>query len=669
MLGTHTDITERKKAEENLVATLKRTQDQQAALNTISFSPLLFSGDVHGLSARLTELSSQVFGVERASVWLFNSKGDELRCTDLYEVMYDRHTYDCVLKRSEYVNEFEALSTAKFIDAHDPLTDPRTAGYVKSYLKPNRITSMLDAVIRVSGQNLGVLCFEHVDRSHHWENDEITFACQLADQIAITLLNRDRKRVEEALRESEEKYRTVADFTYDWEYWRTPDGKYVYVSPSCERITGYRSEEFILDPNLLNSIVHSDDRNHFLDHLSHPESEVCDKNPLEFRIISRSGEERWIGNRGQSVYGHDGKYLGRRGSNRDITQRKLAEEALKVSEEKYRNLFMAGADGIVVHDAQGRNIDANAQACEMLGYSHSELLAMRVSDLIPKEDLKQKPPRLTEVMAGQTVCYERKLQRKDGTLLDLEIRASQVAENTVQAFWRDITERKIAEEALYQANKKLNLLTSITRHDINNQLTVLMGYLTILKRKQPDPVLNEYFVKVDTAAQRISSMIQFTKQYESIGVKAPAWQNCRTVADTATKDAQLGKVMIKNDLPTSAEVFADPLVVKVFYNLIDNAVRYGGKITTIRFSVEEAGEEHIIVCEDDGDGVVAEEKEKIFERGFGKNTGLGLALAREILDITGITIKECGEPGTGARFEMAVPKGAWRIGNSDENKK
>ena len=155
-------------------------------------------------------------------------------------------------------------------------------------------------------------------------------------------------------------------------------------------------------------------------------------------------------------------------------------------------------------------------------------------------------------------------------------------------------------------------------------------------------------------------MIQFTKEYEEIGVHAPAWQNCRTLVDTAVKQAPLGRVTVKNDLPAGWEVFADQLVVKVFYTLMDNGVRHGGKITAIRFSVEERDGEHIVVCEDDGDGVVAAEKEKIFQRGFGKNTGLGLALSREILDITGITIAETGEPGKGARFEMTVPKGAWR---------
>jgi len=156
-------------------------------------------------------------------------------------------------------------------------------------------------------------------------------------------------------------------------------------------------------------------------------------------------------------------------------------------------------------------------------------------------------------------------------------------------------------------------------------------------------------------------MLKFTKEYDKIGVNAPIWQDTRTLVDIAAKQAPLGKVLVKNELPAGAEVYADPLIAKVFYNLMDNAVRYGGKITTIRFFAEEREGGHIIICEDDGDGVLAQEKEKIFERGFGKNTGLGLTLSKEILSITGITIRETGEPGRGARFEMVVPKGAYRL--------
>ena len=215
--------------------------------------------------------------------------------------------------------------------------------------------------------------------------------------------------------------------------------------------------------------------------------------------------------------------------------------------------------------------------------------------------------------------------------------------------------------SLASANKKLNLISSLTRHDINNLLMALMAYISIVEVEQSNPTLNEYCRKAENAAERIAAMIRFMSQYEQIGVNTPVWQDTRTLLDTAAKEAPLGKIIVQNDLPAGAEVFADPLIAKVFYNLMDNAVRYGGEITTITFSDEEHEGNHVVVCEDDGDGVPAEEKEKIFERGFGKNTGLGLALSREILDITGITIRETGEPGKGARFEMTVPKGAWRI--------
>ena len=125
-------------------------------------------------------------------------------------------------------------------------------------------------------------------------------------------------------------------------------------------------------------------------------------------------------------------------------------------------------------------------------------------------------------------------------------------------------------------------------------------------------------------------MIRFTKEYEEIGVRAAVWQDLRALVDRAGTGAVLGEVKLENDLPAGMEVFADPLIVKVFFNLIDNALRHGGRITTIRFAFEARNGDRIIICEDDGDGVTRGEKERIFERGFGKNTGFGLAISREI---------------------------------------
>ncbi len=134
--------------------------------------------------------------------------------------------------------------------------------------------------------------------------------------------------MEAELRRSEQRFRTVADFAYDWEYWVGADGLYLYVSPSCERITGYRAKEFQADPRLLERIIHPEDQAAAVDHLGHESVEGSRLAPLEFRIITRWGEERWLEHVCQPVYDADGNYVGRRGSNRDATERKKVEEAL-----------------------------------------------------------------------------------------------------------------------------------------------------------------------------------------------------------------------------------------------------------------------------------------------------------------------------------------------------
>jgi PAS domain S-box-containing protein len=492
----------------------------------------------------------------------------------------------------------------------------------------------------------------------------------------------DRKAAEETLRESEVKFRIHIENSFDVIFTLNSDGEFVFVSPAWERHFGYPVSDVI--GKSFAPFVHPDDIAPLVEYLKRVLITGQSEASPAYRVRHADGRWLWLIANGTPIVNTKGEqqFVG---VGRDITERKVAEEALKEHDEKTRLLLDSTAEAIYGLDMNGNCTFCNNSCLRLLGYKHPrELLGKNMHWQIhakypdgthfPVEDCRI----FRAFNKGEgTHVDDEVLWRSDGTSFPAEYwsypqRHEDKVVGAVVTFL-DITERKELEKemeyhaqelqqystSLATANKKLNLLSSISRHDINNQLTVLMGYLTLLEQKQPDPINTEYFLRVSNAAKRISAMIKFTKEYEEIGVHAPTWQDCRTLVETAAKQAPLGMVVVKNDLPAGAEMFADPLVVKVFYNLMDNAVRYGGKITTIRFSVQESGDEHLIVCEDDGDGIVVAEKEKIFERGFGKNTGLGLALSREILAITGITITETGEPGKGARFEMTVPKGAW----------
>ena len=153
---------------------------------------------------------------------------------------------------------------------------------------------------------------------------------------------------------------------------------------------------------------------------------------------------------------------------------------------------------------------------------------------------------------------------------------------------------------------------------LTTSLLTARGFLKVLQKKIPDPAYEKDFTRIEEAWGRIFNMIQFTRQYEQIGVSAPVWQDCRILVDTAVNDISPGNILVKNDFPANAEVFADPLVVKVFYNLVDNAIRHGVKISQIHFFLQESADGCCIICDDDGAGVPAEEKERIFDRDPGR---------------------------------------------------
>ena len=348
----------------------------------------------------------------------------------------------------------------------------------------------------------------------------------------------------------------------------------------------------------------------------------------------------------------------------DITGLKRAEDALRESEEKYRTLVERANDGIMVIQDQAIRF-CNSRAAEMWGGVPADLIGRQFTDFMDPDEIA----RILEIyrarLEGRPAprVYDTVYHRKDGILLHLGINAGLISYQGSPAtlvFIRDITERKKSEEELLTAHRKLNLLSSLTRHDIRNQLMVILGCTDLLRQGIQRDEAGRIIKAVEDAARTIHHQIEFTREYQDVGIHAPVWQDLREVIQRAGKRFSLGKVQLLIDLE-GIELLADPLLERAFYNLIDNALKHGATLTRIRFSARESGDSLAISCEDDGMGIPPQNREQIFSPGFAGTSGYGLFLVREILGITGISIHEEGIPGEGAHFRMVAPKGAYRI--------
>jgi PAS domain S-box-containing protein len=344
-------------------------------------------------------------------------------------------------------------------------------------------------------------------------------------------------------------------------------------------------------------------------------------------------------------------------------------EALRESEAKYRSIIENMQDIFYRTDREGNLTMISPSAAAIAGYdSIEEMIGVNIA-----RDFYLLPHEREAIMKklqedGSVNNHIVTLKRHDGTPYTVTASSHFYYDTNgnvlgVEGFLHDITEIVRANEALSLANRKLGLLNSITRHDILNKLTVVLGYLDLIGETNHDTETEEYLKGMQSAIYDIKSQIEFTRVYQDLGTHEPQWQDLEKILPISSLPA---RITFTADVQ-GIEIFADPMLERVFFNLLDNSLMHGECVTTIKVSCHPHKEGLTIVGEDDGIGIPAEDKERIFERWYGKNTGLGLFLSREILAITGITIRETGKPGEGARFEILVPKGMYRPGNQKEN--
>ncbi len=272
----------------------------------------------------------------------------------------------------------------------------------------------------------------------------------------------DKKKTELILKENEEKYRILADHSVDLIYWYSPDGKINYISPSCEKITGYPDNEFMDDPKLLAAIIHPADKELYINHALEIGQNQFDHS-FNFRIIKKDGEIRWLNHTCQPMFNDAGEFIGRRSKNHDITELKLKEEKLNESEIRFNKLYFESPFGMALVGSDFRFKAANPSFLAMLGYSETELLEKTFTEITHPDDRKKGISDVLKLIHNEVpvIRLEKRYIRKNGAVMwaTLTIVANYDSDGNFinnLAIVEDITVRKQAEEELRQRAAQLN---------------------------------------------------------------------------------------------------------------------------------------------------------------------------------------------------------------------
>jgi len=239
------DITESKRTEEERLASLERIQRQQQSLFQLSVSSAAARGDFLAAVKEITETAARALGVERVSLWLGNAKEGAIRCLDLFENSRNLHSEGAVLLADHFPRYFEAISRDRVIDVQDAPSDPRTREFNDEYLRPLNIGALLDAPIRVSGVMIGIICCEHIGGARPWLDDEIRFAGEIAVTLSQAYTNLEKRRTDDAHRESEDRFRMLVEGAPEAIFVEV-EGAFSYLNAAAVTMFGAGSPERLL---------------------------------------------------------------------------------------------------------------------------------------------------------------------------------------------------------------------------------------------------------------------------------------------------------------------------------------------------------------------------------------------------------------------------------------
>jgi PAS domain S-box-containing protein len=473
----------------------------------------------------------------------------------------------------------------------------------------------------------------------------------------------ERRKIEQTLKTSEQKYRKLFEEAMDAIFVADAEtGILIDCNRAATALTGRAKSELIgmhqrfLHPPEKSAVKFSKT---FNQHRTNKEGIV-----LESQIITKNGEIRDAAIKANLIEVNGKKML--QGVFRDITESKKTSEKNRLQ----ARLLNAVGQAIVATDLEGNITYWNRAAEQLYGWQEAEVLGRNIVNVTPAETSKEQAINIMKrLIEGEHWSGEFIAKRRDGTIFPAIVTNSPITDDKGEIIGiigvsTDITEQKWMQEVFDDAigkvvelNEKLRVVEGLTRHDIRNKLSALNGRLYLLKKRFGDnPEALQQLKEMESVSQQMLRIIEFEKIYVKVGAEELSYIDAERHFNEATfLFSDLKGATLVNECQ-GLTVLADSLLRQLFYNLIDNTLKYGKKTRRIRVHYQEEENQLKLIYEDDGVGIPDDVKSHLFQKGYGTGTGYGLYLIKRICEAYGWAIEETGKEGQGAQFTMTIPK-------------
>jgi PAS domain S-box-containing protein len=467
----------------------------------------------------------------------------------------------------------------------------------------------------------------------------------------------ERKKVETKLQSSEERLKLLFQYAPDAYYVSDLKGTLIEGNKAAEALTGYSKNELIGKSFLKLGLL---SRRDLLRAAKLLTKNALGKStgPDGFTLNRKDGTKVSVEIRTfpMNLQG-DILVLG---IARDISERKRAEQEVFESQQKFHQLFMGNPEAAVYVDRNFNVLEVNPRFTELFGYTPKEIIGTHINARIVPKTMSEEAESLDKNSKKGYVYHNSIRQKKNGDLVPVAISAAPIiiGEKLTGhvALYKDISKLKEAEKAQRDTLEKLRVVGGLTRHDVRNKLSAIVGNIYLMRRKLPKGrETEEHLLDMESTIDQVGEILDFARNYEKLGVEELTNINvekCIKEALTLFEDLNGVRVQCK----CSVTVVADSLLRQLFYNLIDNSLKHGKRVDKIEIYCKKTdGGDILLVYEDNGVGIPLEEKINVFKEGYGKGTGYGLHLIRKMCEVYGWTIRETGTARQGARFEITIP--------------